>query len=390
MADVPDLDPTLGEEYDEDEDEDFNPDARVTDKQQSSSDESEAEQQITKGPPVTSARSQKRPRPDEPSRIESKDLDFENSGDEGIIKEGTKRERKRRRKNKDGQQDEDSGGEGGFVKTRSMRAVADTTLSKRSDVLSGRVTVDIDAVWERLKNGSIEPEDPILNDDAVGIINNDENDNITIKRIYKFAGKLHTETKVVPKSSAQAKAYLATKGSQAGSDDNVIEEPLLAVNEEKTGPDGQILSRPKRRISAWDPNPTCFVKGLPLAPALSKSNIGASGALKSTDKSHLGQDAELWNRAIPQLTMKFGNAALQPAQGLVSFTSAKQSKIQKLNVVDKSKLDWAEHVDTTEGAREELETARKDKRNYLERKDFMDRVEDKTEDDRAKARGVVR
>ena len=37
-------------------------------------------------------------------------------------------------------------------------------------------------------------------------------------------------------------------------------------------------------------------------------------------------------------------------------------------------MDWAEHVDK-EGAREELEAARRAKGSYLERRDFLERVE---------------
>lgn len=251
------------------------------------------------------------------------------------------------------------------------------------------MTVDIDAVWARLKNGSIEPKSSIPDDETVRPLNTDNNENVTIEHTYKFAGKLHKQIKVVQRSSAEAKAYLATRGSQSESDKDMMEEPDLVDSARKTGPDGQMLSRPRRRISAWDPNPTGFIKGLPLAPALSKSNIG-SGGLKSIDKHHLGLDAELWHRAIPQLVMRLGSTVIQSAQDAASFSTAKQSKVQKLNVVDKSKLDWAEHVDTTEGAKEELEKAKKDKRSYLERRDFLDRVEDKTEDDRAKARGVIR
>lgn len=45
----------------------------------------------------------------------AEDAGFENSGDEAIIGKG----KKRRKRNKD----EDEGGEGGLIKTRSMRAV---------------------------------------------------------------------------------------------------------------------------------------------------------------------------------------------------------------------------------------------------------------------------
>lgn len=125
MANESDTNQVLEEEYDEDGDDDFNPDAKAADKQQSSSDDSELEQQTGEGSRIKSVfKSKEISRLDDHPKMESGDLDFENSGDEGIIKEGTTRERKRKRKRKVDEQDEDSGGEGGFVKTRSMRAVA--------------------------------------------------------------------------------------------------------------------------------------------------------------------------------------------------------------------------------------------------------------------------
>lgn len=56
---------------------------------------------------------------------EAEDLGFENSGDEAIIGDGLKKERRRKKgkKGKGKEDDDEDGGEGGFVKTRSMRAV---------------------------------------------------------------------------------------------------------------------------------------------------------------------------------------------------------------------------------------------------------------------------
>lgn len=50
------------------------------------------------------------------------DVDFENSGDEAVIEKGKKRRKKPKKKDGTGE-DQDDGGEGGMVKTRSMRAV---------------------------------------------------------------------------------------------------------------------------------------------------------------------------------------------------------------------------------------------------------------------------
>lgn len=49
---------------------------------------------------------------------DAEDAGFENSGDEAIIGRG-----KKKQKSRQAQRDEDEGGEGGLIKTRSMRAV---------------------------------------------------------------------------------------------------------------------------------------------------------------------------------------------------------------------------------------------------------------------------
>ena len=96
------------EGYISSEDEDFNPaaDAMDVDGEESSDSDGDQEQiQKASKKTVRIARDE-----------DAEDVGFENSGDEAIMKKGHRRKRK-------GKDDEDSGGEGGFVKTRSMRAV---------------------------------------------------------------------------------------------------------------------------------------------------------------------------------------------------------------------------------------------------------------------------
>lgn len=99
------------EEYESAEDSDFAPDAVTAQVSEADSD-SEAEKPVvvTKGKGAA-----KRKRGDE----EVEDAGFENSGDEAIIERGLKRQKKR---GKGKQAEDDEGGEGGFVKTRTMRA----------------------------------------------------------------------------------------------------------------------------------------------------------------------------------------------------------------------------------------------------------------------------
>ena len=51
-----------------------------------------------------------------------------------------------------------------------------------------------------------------------------------------------------------------------------------------------------------------------------------------------------------------------------------KTKDPKLNTVEKSKLDWQAEVERT-GIREELDQAGKSSKDYLGRREFLDRVE---------------
>lgn len=110
------------DEYASDEDSDFVDDAPALQGEAESSDEdSDAEDGKTKDVPTNrgtgAAKSAKRKRA--VGEEEAEDAGFENSGDEAIIERGLKRQKK---KGKKGALEDDEGGEGGIVKTRSMRA----------------------------------------------------------------------------------------------------------------------------------------------------------------------------------------------------------------------------------------------------------------------------
>jgi hypothetical protein len=107
-----------GSDYASEEDSDFAPDAAPAAEVESSDSESEADESTTKA--QAKPKTKKRKRGDE----EAEDLGFENSGDEAIIKEYDA-EAPKRKKGTTGRAAEldDEGGEGGVVKTRSMRAL---------------------------------------------------------------------------------------------------------------------------------------------------------------------------------------------------------------------------------------------------------------------------
>jgi hypothetical protein len=146
---------------------------------------------------------------------------------------------------------------------------------------------------------------------------------IKIKRTYKFAGEWITEEKVVPKHSAEAKAFLSS-GENAEYTDEDVAAASATLN----------LRRPLRKISRFDPNPTGTIK-------------------KSWEKQLVSEDKD--------------------AQG------------PKINTVEKSRLDWASYVDQA-GIKDELRTHSKAKEGYMGRMEFLGRMEDKREDERRAAR----
>jgi hypothetical protein len=104
-------------DYASEEDSDFAPDTAPAPEVESSESESEADEPTSKA--QAKPKNKKRKRGDEE---EAEDVGFENSGDEAVIKEYEAPKRKKGKKSR-AVELEDEGGEGGFVRTRSMRAV---------------------------------------------------------------------------------------------------------------------------------------------------------------------------------------------------------------------------------------------------------------------------
>jgi hypothetical protein len=72
--------------------------------------------------------------------------------------------------------------------------------------------------------------------------------------------------------------------------------------------------------------------------------------------------------------------------GMAARTKAgKEAHAKKLNVVEKSRMDWAGYVDK-EGIKDELELAGKSKDSYMAREDFLAKSEALREEDSRRAR----
>ncbi|KAI1757816.1 bucentaur or craniofacial development-domain-containing protein [Xylaria castorea] len=265
--------------------------------------------------------------------------DLENSGDETIIHKGRKRQKKAKRTDADA---EEQGGEGGLIKTRRQRALE--KAERKSHAVSGPVTVDVDDLWSQMvavplipSKNDAQPEkdnqqpcqggaDTTADAIKMAPVNSNDTDTsgmIKIRRTYNFAGKVHTEEKLVARDSAEAKLYLASQ------------DPHLADTE-----DEQPKRKPRKAFrSIFEP----VIEGLALRADLK-----------------LGMNIRLELRE-------------------------QQAKAKKLNVVEKSRMDWAGFVDK-EGIKDELELAGKSKESYVSRQDFLQRVEAKKEEEARRAR----
>ncbi|KAG7131641.1 SWR1-complex protein 5 like [Verticillium longisporum] len=252
---------------------------------------------------------------------EAEDAGFENSGDEAIVKKGNKKKKRRKEQNgiaadKDG---DEEGGEGGLVKTRSMRA--QEKEEKKAATIAGPVTVD-EADAMDLDAPGAAPAPPEAETD-------DPSSMIRIKRTYNFAGKVHTEEKLVPRDSAEAKLHLAAQG-------DVL--PTTSASDEQETP--RVLRRAFR--SAFEPVVDV------LAPTRKDLNLGVTVRIRARDE----RDAQ---------------------------------EAKKLNTVEKSRMDWAGYVDK-EGLKDELELAGRSKDSYAGRQDFLARSEALREEEAYRAR----
>lgn len=158
---------------------------------------------------------------------------------------------------------------------------------------------------------------------------------IMIKRTYNFAGKVHTEQKLVSRNSAEAKLWLTSQGAEP--------EPEQPQAEAEASP----FAKPKR--------PT-----------------------KRARKSVFEPVTE-----IPKRTDLHFGPRKESEVALVDI--GKDAK--KMNTVDKSAMDWARFVDK-EGIADELDAAGKSKGAYKARQEFLARVESKKIEDERRARGL--
>ncbi|PSR94417.1 bucentaur or craniofacial development-domain-containing protein [Coniella lustricola] len=343
------------EDYASSEDSDFAPDEAPEQEGDGidSDASSENEQDDHDGTTTTATARKKRKHKDGQKQQQGAEDDagFENSGDEAIIEKGKRKKNKKRRKGDKALDDEEdeAGAEGGLIKTRSMRALE--KAERKAHVATGPVTVDVDALWASMTAAPIipsiqeqQPDDSqttCTDADGTGAPPQDgkakdtaPDEMIKIKRTYNFAGKVHTEEKLVARDSAEARLYLASK---------------------KTS----------------DPN----------APNANGDNEGADDDDDQPDKR---MPRKAFRSAFEPVLLTDGQQRTDLNLAIAMRLQARE-KAKKLNTVEKSRMDWAGFVDK-EGIKDDLVLAGKAKGSYADRQDFLARTEARREDDARRVR----
>ncbi|CAO2652574.1 Nn.00g008570.m01.CDS01 [Neocucurbitaria sp. VM-36] len=346
------------EKYHESSDEDFNPETAPPEEVSSSEDEDDA---LAK--PAQRKGKRKAPVDD--------DLD---SGDEVTIQAARKKRAKKKKGSKDKADEDiilsdDEGGEGGLIKTRAQRRVEQK--ERRPLARTEGATVDVDALWAQMTAAPLKPLEAIPPPETHASKHEtaaitapppiEEEEQVTVKKIYTFAGQDTTEEKQIPRSHLDKYFSDGWKPLDAPAKPDTVEDDSTTNPSTPAQPK---IRRPLRRPTRFDPNPTGYVRAL--APEYQLS----------------------WPRKRTTPTTLHSEQENMPAPDAATAPKAKVEKAQKLNVVDKSRMDWTGFVDK-EGIAEELDTHGKTKEAYLGRMEFLAGVEAKREEERLRMKSAA-
>lgn len=335
MADLQDPDPVRDEDYDEEADSDFQADALGDEEISSASDDEPENEQDT------DQRPRKRRKIDNAQHNDIPELD---SGDEATIREQKKSLKKQRKSGEEKLDDDDNESDGWRARTRAMRT-KEKEERKRNKLASVKgSTIDVDKLWEEMNRPRPLPAPSVVGDN-VGEADTSKGSGLppTAKSVETGADKENLPADGTEETITIKRTYKFA-GEVHVEEKTVLKSSAeaqlwLAQQQSSKAPisasDGKETNRPLRKISRFDPN---------------FSNLEAFKAL--------------WADKNMQATTFKG---------------------PKLNVVEKSKMDWAAHVDV-EGLKEELDTHAKARDGYLSRMDFLKGVEERKEAEARAAR----
>ncbi|GAA6005911.1 Swc5p [Rhodotorula paludigena] len=180
-----------------------------------------------------------------------------------------------------------------------------------------------------------------------------DDDLVQITVEYEFAGERVEQQKTVKRSSAEAQAFFARQQRSA--------PKPTAPSSASSAP------APPSSAPASKPDPTAAS-----LDALFGSEDPSTAASSSSTTAAPAPPASLPPKPAPPPKRKAPSAGGGGLAEMAATLGVGQKKA-KLNTLEKSKLDWNQYVSTQEGLTDTLAHARKD--GYLDRRDFLDRVE---------------
>ncbi|KAF4944406.1 hypothetical protein FGADI_12716 [Fusarium gaditjirri] len=279
------------------------------------------------------------------------DAGYDNSGDEAIIKRGEKRRKKTQAK---GVREHDEG-ESGLIKTRRQRAaeyVSDIWIprcvlltrnirkeERQYATNNEPVTIDVDTLWAQMIS---KPPTPKTKDDRPNDIYTstnliDElNDSTKEKSNSTISDPSSTMVRIKRTYNFAGRIHIEEKLVPRDSAEAKLYLASQGPEVPKNSPEKRVTRKAFR--SAFEPQ-------VDLLPHRADLNLGMAARIKA----------------------------------------GKEAQAKKLNVVEKSRMDWAGYVDM-EGIKDELELAGKSKDSYIAREDFLAKSTALREEDSRRAR----
>ncbi|KIW70491.1 hypothetical protein PV04_02755 [Phialophora macrospora] len=336
MANPEDQELAPEDEYDEEADDDFEIEGSDVEDWSSASDD--------EGHSVAGAseRPRKRRRTEKSQAGLVTELD---SGDEATIRAQKKAHKESENATSVAAEDAENQSEGWRARTRAMRTKEKEERTRSKLASSKGSTINVDEIWEQMNKPAPPPPPRKEDDDSANQVQQSKlADNS--RSLRAVTGDSEKEN--VPVNDRQETITIRRTYKFAGEvhheEKTVLRssaEAQLWLSQQRPSEgisptaDGHIVNRPLRKFSRFDPN---------------LSNVDAF-------------------------------------KGSWAARNVQETKFRgpKLNVVEKSKMDWAEHVDS-EGLKDELDMHAKAKEGYLTRMDFLREVEERRDAEARAAR----
>lgn len=348
MADPKDVNTTMADEYDEEADSDFDGGNASDGIISSSSGEDDSQVPATRRGRARPQLQVKRKGKPEPEPLE---LD---SGDEAIIRERHPAKQKQKQKEEDDQDgNSDIEEQGWRARTRAMQE-KDLVDKKRSRLASVKgSTIDVDQIWENMNRpGGL---NHLLEPAAASVM-------------HSGTGLPEEQKENFDPTHARSAGLGSGEGGQSQRPQEGLND-MITIDETYEFA-GEAHTRKKT---------------VPRSSTEAKAWLSQRSSYNSDPRFAGDEPVRRPLRKISRFDPNINNLDSFKKNWERSLADAQGSRVPKLNTVEKSKMDWAAHVDE-EGLHDELSEHAKAKGGYLGRMDFLGQVEQRKDEEARRVR----